>query len=470
MKPIYRRQLYTGTVGDMKTLERHFALMAEKGWMIDKIGLLTHRYRAIDPCEKRFFVDLLPQITLFDYPENEDAQDYRRICEESGWAFVTASKQFHVFCADSDAPPPTPIHTDNEIQAKMYLKVCRKHELPPMILVLLSVLLLCGPLLFFTGIEVFLSRMTTFVLIGYTFFLAGYVWMIGFSITWYRRVKKAARLNLPLPAVKYRLARVRQRLFSVCMLMALASFITGVVSEVSNGFPAGFLLLLVIPFAAFGIGLWVQRRIDKKQRGRTANKLIFIIAIVAAEAIFIGSIIAVTMLTAQTHTRPDPELWPLDGHPALTLADIGVTARPTYAGGGVRGGSIFVPVYYAYDEDYQERIEEEWETAHVQTIVYRSVSKALARALYDHYAGRLYTNTTIHMAPRRLVTVEPNRDAFEIDAHFFDADEGTARFTQEGEVYELALRKGKTLLRLWFSPISWDAAREAVLNLWAELG
>ena len=113
MKNSYMRQVYMGTIGDMKTLEQHFAEMAAKGWMIDKIGLFAHRYYAIEPCEKRFFVDFLPQITAFDYPENEDAQEYRRICEESGWRFIAANKQFHIFCADGDNPAPVPIHTDN---------------------------------------------------------------------------------------------------------------------------------------------------------------------------------------------------------------------------------------------------------------------------------------------------------------------------------------------------------------------
>ena len=84
MKASYLRQMYMGTVGDMKTLEQHFSSMAEKGWMIDKVGSFAHRFRAIEPGKKRFFVDFLPQITAFDYPENEDALDYRSYCEKSG--------------------------------------------------------------------------------------------------------------------------------------------------------------------------------------------------------------------------------------------------------------------------------------------------------------------------------------------------------------------------------------------------
>ena len=120
MKMIYLRQVYMGTIGDVKNLEIRFAQMAEQGWMIDKIGMFYHRYRAIEPCKKRFFVDFLPQITAFDYPENEEAQDYRSICEDSGWAFLTANRQLHVFCADENAPAPTPIHRTTKSKRRFF--------------------------------------------------------------------------------------------------------------------------------------------------------------------------------------------------------------------------------------------------------------------------------------------------------------------------------------------------------------
>jgi len=134
MKPVYKYQAYIGTLADIKNLEIRFSEMAEKGWMIDKIDPLSLRYREVEPCKKRFFVDLLPQITVFDYPENEDARDYRGICEDSGWTFVTASRQLHIFCADRETPAPPPIHTDNRLQAKIYLKVCRRSLLSLLII------------------------------------------------------------------------------------------------------------------------------------------------------------------------------------------------------------------------------------------------------------------------------------------------------------------------------------------------
>lgn len=170
MKQNNRRQVYMGVVGDMKNLEHHFSLMAEQGWMIDCLGVFTHRYRAIEPCKKSFFVDFLPQITAFDYPENEDAQDYRAMCEASGWTFITANKQFHVFCAEGNTPAPTPIHTDNKIQARIYLKASRKYEIG-MFFISLLMLWFFSPLN--RGVELFLSDMFLFMSVGFSIFWSG---------------------------------------------------------------------------------------------------------------------------------------------------------------------------------------------------------------------------------------------------------------------------------------------------------
>jgi len=179
MKTVYMHQLYMGTVGDMKNLEQHYSDMASKGWLIDKIGLFTHRYRAVEPCKVHFFVDFLPQITAFDYPENEDAQDYRRICEDAGWNFIAANKQFHVFCADDKNPTPIPIHTDNSIHAKIYLRASRKYELPWL---LYAVLMFClfSPLS--RGINLLLSNILLFMTIGYSLFLIGYTQYLFHSL------------------------------------------------------------------------------------------------------------------------------------------------------------------------------------------------------------------------------------------------------------------------------------------------
>ncbi len=285
MKTAYKRQVYMGAIGDIKNLEAHYSEMARKGWMIEKIGLFTHRYRAAEPCEKRFFVDLLPQITAFDYPENENAQEYRRICEESGWRFVAANKQFHVFCADAENDSPVPIHTDNAIHAKIYLNACGKYELPW--------LLFSAPALWFfsplsRGEQLLQSDILLFMAIGFLCFLPGYLWTLGFVVSWYARTKSAAKNNRPVPLVNKRRATLRNGVFLAGTVALLVCVILGVVLEVAGGMPLALGLIALMPLSAVGVGLWIRRQVNTKRRTRAGNIALAVAAIVIMEIVILG--------------------------------------------------------------------------------------------------------------------------------------------------------------------------------------
>jgi hypothetical protein len=443
--------MYMGTIGDMKTLERHFAHMAEQGWMIDKIGYFSHRYRAIEPSGKRFFVDFLPQITAFDYPENEDAQDYRRFCEDSGWAFVAANKQFHVFCAKEDAPEPMPIHTDNAIQARIYLKACRKYEaFPYAFLILVSALLFA--LYLSNGMEAFLSNILIFQMIGFSVFSIGWFWTVGFSILWYRRAKKAAKLDLPLPTANYRLSRARNSTFAACAVVCLVCQFAGVFLEMLGGMPAALLLIFFMPLSGVGVGLWIRRQIDTKRRNRKSNMRIAIFAIALMEVALLGimGVAARQMMAAQRISDS------LENRPALTLGALGITSSPERADTRVKG-SVAVPIHYSY-----------WESNHqgnVHTEVYRPANKMLAQGLYGRYANELkkgYSDGIGYDCELTCLTPE--------NAAVWGAETGVAVFNPEGRTSELILLRGKTLLRLsiYGEGIGAERAAEAVRNLWGE--
>ncbi|MCL2031495.1 MAG: DUF2812 domain-containing protein [Oscillospiraceae bacterium] len=454
MKPVYMRQVYIGAISDLKNLEHHFRAMAAKGWMIDKISQFSHRYRAAEPCEKRFFVDLLPQITVFDYPENEDAQDYRRICEESGWAFVTANQQLHVFCAEGDIPAPTPIHTDHRLQAEIYLKACRRYELLNTLLPLLFIGFMLFTSLSGFGIEVFLNDMMLFVMLGYLLFLPGYIWVIGYLLVWYRRVRKSAGQDLPMPAVDYCLSRIRRKLFMLGGLAGLGSMLAGIVLEISRGFPAVLLLPVVMAFVSLGIGLWLRRQINLKRRGRRANIRLFAAGIAVAALVGAGGMVFTAFQMAARF--PDlASVHSLDGRPALRLADMGVTAPPTGTDTVVLG-SVAVPVRYRYLE---MRLWQGEPPAAVTTEVYRPVSRALTRGLYSRQVKQ-FEDSHRHALTENIY-LSPD------EAALWGADEGIAN---RGDTsIDLLLRKDKTILRLnlQYSDMNPETVQQAVLRLWA---
>ena len=124
----YKRQINIfSAIREKAHLEAHLARMAEKGWMLEAIGDTYLHYREAEPCKKRFYVDLLPKTAAFDHFKRE----YAQLCAEEGWTLLAERRDVHIFAADivgdadGDAPPPSPIHTDNRTQTQIYLKACR---------------------------------------------------------------------------------------------------------------------------------------------------------------------------------------------------------------------------------------------------------------------------------------------------------------------------------------------------------
>jgi len=288
-----------GFISDIKASETYYARMAEKGWMVDKIGVLFYRYKAVEPCQKRFYVDILPQTTVFDHPENEDAQNYRSICEDSGWEFAASYMQVNVFCADADNPAPVPIHTDNKIQAQTYLKFCRKYELLPfMVLNLVLVwILLTFPLIDNGEIIIFQNNADMMIAFGLLLLLAGSLCMTFYLILYYRRIKKSAGLNLPLPAANYRLSHIRTFAFMAVIVISWICMIAGVV-VMMTGVPftaAGLVLFFGMLIIALGCVFWIERQIRVKRRERKENIRMTVIAIVITALSVSVLILAVTL-------------------------------------------------------------------------------------------------------------------------------------------------------------------------------
>ena len=424
-------------IGEIKNLERRFALMAERGWMIDKIGFFIHRYRAVEPCKKRFFVDLLPQITAFDYPHNEDAQDYRRLREESGWTFAASNKQIHVFCADGDAPPPVSIHTDNKIQAQVFLKISRKYELP---WVIFFALYLVWQIFFIVpaqGIEVFFSNLGTFLIIGYLFFAPVFIWLVWSVLSWYARTKKAYRLGLPMPAANYRMSRIRERALMAASAVFFVCVLAGAVLDVSDRKASALPLLLLVvvtPAAIVGIALWARRRIDTRRRERKANRRLMIAAIVAAEALLIGAALFAGSKANGARRVSDS----LDNRPVLTLRDtLPIFKLSPGANDDIKNhtrvrSSLAVPVNYTY-----------WEAnrfGRVETRVYGSINEFTARKLY---------NRLIKMSMKRNKNLQTKIDRFGFDkAEAWGAFEGAAFSNPAANTHEMILLNGKTVLRV----------------------
>jgi hypothetical protein len=302
------------------------------------------------------------------------------------------------------------------------------------------------------GIEVFLSNMMLSVILGLTLFLPGYIWIIGYLLTWYRRVKKSAKQDLPMPVVGYRLSRIRRKMYMAGVFACLASIAAGIGLDIFYGLPAFFLLPIATVPISVGIGLWLRRQIDIKRRRRGENIRLFIAGIAVVAVICAGGM-AFTLFQMLAAFPNLPSVHSLDGRPALTLTDIGVTSPPTDADAVIRG-SVAVPDHYSYVE---MRIVHGEPPATVTTEVFRSVSKALTRGLYNHQL-----NTAHGRALAEGVYLSSD------EAALWGADEGIAVVSDSSVV--LLLMKDKTViwLNLHYSDMDLESARQAVRGLLGE--
>jgi len=434
-----------GSISDMKSLEEHFSKMAERGWMIDKIGAVNHRYRAAEPCKKRFFVDLLPSIGTFDYPDNDDAKSYRQICEESGWTFISANGQFHVFCAEGDENEITPIHTDNKIQAKLHIKAIVKFELLTYIYCLVMFSIFAFLQFRFTGYDIYLSNMAIFSLFGWMFFLLGVLWSLTFVLVRIFKLAKAAKEDLPMPKISYRSAKARTGVQLTLFAIAITFFFGGMVLEIAGGMSLAIISPSLACIVGTFVGFWIRRQINTKERTRKQNRNLFIGAMaIMVVVLMVLSVFSMYLIFTLEENAAKPVKLPV-----ITLSDVTEAMTPNNTYYDVFG-SIAVPLHYSYGETTNK--------SDLSMEVFRPINKKIAQDLFNHYAKMIESDdemTYFHLGTR--------------EAALWGAD--VAVETAYGSNVGLLLMRDKTILRVWFCNecIEQEAVQQAVQSFWLEL-
>lgn len=135
MSDIKRRvELYS--FYDRTGLEAHLARMAERGWLLDKIGPFFWTYRRIEPRTLTFSVCYFPTASQFDPGPSEGQQTFYDFCAHTGWALAAAQAQTQVFY--NERPNPVPIETDPAEEVDTIHRTMKRSFLPSQ-LVLLAV-------------------------------------------------------------------------------------------------------------------------------------------------------------------------------------------------------------------------------------------------------------------------------------------------------------------------------------------
>ena len=146
---------------DYKAMETYLEDMARKGWMLEKVGRITAKFKAIEPRNLKFYVDVFKEGGPLTPENTREAQEYRNLCQDSGWNYITSQDYLQFFYAEADSDP-VPIQTDPALEQKIVQSTLWKHELLSIIATLLVIVFLMAKfyplkytsLLYFTGVTV----------------------------------------------------------------------------------------------------------------------------------------------------------------------------------------------------------------------------------------------------------------------------------------------------------------------------
>ena len=123
-----KRRLETFSFYDRTGLESHLTRMAEKGWLLEKIGQFFWTYRKIEPKTLTFSVTYFPEASQFDPGPSEEQEAFYDLCAHSSWQLAAASAQLQVFY--NEGPDPVPIDTDPVLEVESIHRTMKKSLIP----------------------------------------------------------------------------------------------------------------------------------------------------------------------------------------------------------------------------------------------------------------------------------------------------------------------------------------------------
>lgn len=103
---------------DHTGISAHLERMAERGWLLEKIGTLTWHYRRIEPKKLAFSVCYFAKASMYDPRPSAEQNMFYDLCAHTGWTLAAASAQMQVFYNERENP--VPIDTDPALEVDSF--------------------------------------------------------------------------------------------------------------------------------------------------------------------------------------------------------------------------------------------------------------------------------------------------------------------------------------------------------------
>lgn len=280
--------------------ERYLERMAQKGWMLEKIGDFSYTYRRAEPKKLRFSICYASNASAYEPELTDEQKEFIDFCERTGWRFVASNAKMQVFC--NERQDPVPIYTDPVSELASLHKAARGYLCLCAILVALSLWQLLTQL----G-ELRYDPVETLANVGALMILGAYAWLLvqfGVELAayflWQRRALRAAERGefLPTPNLM-RFNRVMGVLLSVQIVFwALYFAFFGSRRVVTAGLAAAAYYLVVV------LGARLARDLLKRKGVSYENNLAATIAVSIVLAIG-GMVLLNDFLSRAPDAAPD---------------------------------------------------------------------------------------------------------------------------------------------------------------------
>ena len=235
---------------DRTGITEHLEEMAAKGWLIEKMGVWSWRYRKIEPKRLRFSITYFPKATPYSPTPAVGQETFWDLCAEAGWVLAAESAQVQVFYnAHEDA---TPIETDPEVEFRTMDHAMRKTSINTYILLLILSVAQLGLQVWrlkSDPIEVFSSTLSLSSTFGYLpLMLVTGSELIRYFL-WRRKARAAVEAGLPVPNLKS--AKKLSLLILVLAAIEICAMLFGAMQSsrvmlVSMTFMLLFLILIIV--------------------------------------------------------------------------------------------------------------------------------------------------------------------------------------------------------------------------------
>lgn len=380
-----KREFFIFTPSDINAMEGHFEEMARSGWMLDKINEYSVKYRKTQPQELKFAIDLFPKISLFDYPENEDVMEYRNLCIDAGWRFLSSTNKFQVFYSNKE-DNLLPIQTDERLKRNIINKSLWTE---------IAIFLLCLPvfILSFKGLlsfkysNLYSNVSMVFTIIAPIFLIPLIIYM-GSYLTWMLRAKIALDRGQNLPRTSYLAMKFKTTLFIYPALLLIVFLIIAVTHDMFNGSYQGGKGLLP-SLLGITIGTLYKKNKNKVKRSRSENRSNFIL-ILMVTAIGVSLLAGILGSLSVSNTQLK------EGYKGLKLSDFELSS-PDFSSFR-KEGSIVLPRTSYYYESFQGH-----EGDNISTNYTKAINRKIAKYVFDETLKENLTRFEKIIAPAGIL-------------------------------------------------------------------